>query len=150
MKILSCLLLLALALAAPARPDAQEIEASIAAPPAKAAPGRAAPPGAPRLTFRKRRVGAESDPRLRAILDRIGRGGRYPRLARRAGAEGAATVRFRILPNGEPGGLAIKRTSGNALLDAAALEAVRRAAPLPYLDRTLVLTIRYRLRRAAP
>lgn len=132
-KILSCLLLLALA--APARPDAQEVEIS---------------PEAPLLTFRKRRVGAETDPRLRAILERIGRGGRYPPLARQSGAEGAATVRFRILPNGEPGGLEIKNSSGNALLDRAALEAVRSAAPLPYLDKTLALTIRYRLRRAEP
>lgn len=132
-KILALLALLALA--APARPAAREIEA-------------AALPEAPRLDFRKRRVGAEADPRLRAILARVERRGRYPRAARESGAEGVSTVRFRILPNGEPGGLRIKKTSGNALLDAAALEAVREAAPLPYLDRTIVLTIRYRLRRA--
>lgn len=122
------------ALAAPARPAAREIEAAALE--------------APRLDFRKRRVGAEADPRLRAILARVERRGRYPRAARESGAEGVSTVRFRILPNGEPGGLRIKKTSGNALLDAAALEAVREAAPLPYLDRTIVLTIRYRLRRA--
>ena len=122
------------ALAAPARPAAREIEAAALE--------------APRLDFRKRRVGAEADPRLRAILARVKRRGRYPRAARESGAEGVSTVRFRILPNGEPGGLRIKKTSGNALLDAAALEAVREAAPLPYLDRTIVLTIRYRLRRA--
>ena len=131
-KILALLALLALA--APARPAAREIEAVL--------------PEAPRLDFRKRRVGAEADPRLRAILARVERRGRYPGAARESGAEGASTVRFRILPNGEPGGLRIKKTSGNALLDAAALQAVREAAPLPYLDRTIVLTIRYRLRRA--
>lgn len=127
-------LLVFLALAAPARPAAREIEAAALE--------------APRLDFRKKRVGAEADPRLRAILARVARRGRYPRAARESGAEGVSTVRFRILPNGEPGGLRIKKTSGNALLDAAALEAVREAAPLPYLDRTIVLTIRYRLRRA--
>lgn len=125
--------LLAFLLAAPAGPAAQEAETS----------GRAASPETPHFTFTKRRAGA--DARLRAIVRRIQRHQHYPEVARSAGVEGASTVSFRILPNGKPGGLRIKRTSGNAVLDRASLEAVRKAAPLPYVDKTLVLTMRYHL-----
>ena len=106
-----------------------------------------APAEAPSFTLRKRRVGLDADARLQAILGRIRRHQRYPGLARESGAEGAATVSFRVSPDGRLRGLRIKKTSGNAHLDHASLEAVRKAAPLPWLDKTLVLTIRYTLTR---
>ena len=105
------------------------------------------PPEAPSFTFRKRRVRMDADARLQAILNRIRRHQHYPVVARESGAEGAATVSFRVLPDGRLRGLRIKKTSGNAHLDNASLEAVRKAAPLPWLDKTLVLTIRYTLLR---
>ena len=105
------------------------------------------PPEAPSFTFRKKRVGMDADARVAAILERIRRHQHYPPLARESGAEGAATVSFRVLPDGRLQGLRIKKTSGNAFLDGASLEAVRKAAPLPWLDKTLVLTIRYTLTR---
>ena len=70
-----------------------------------------------------------------------------PRSPANQAPEGAATVSFRVLPDGRLRGLRIKKTSGNAHLDHASLEAVRKAAPLPWLDKTLVLTIRYTLTR---
>ncbi len=115
---------------------AQEIETSVDT-----------PSEAPSFTFRKRRVGVDADARVKAILGRIRRHQHYPPLARESGAEGAATVSFRVLPDGRLQGLRIKKTSGNAHLDHASLEAVRKAAPLPWLDKTLVLTIRYTLTR---
>ena len=120
----------------PAPLPAQEIETSVSE-----------PPEAPSFTFRKRRVGMDADARVAAILNRIRRHQHYPPLARESGAEGAATVSFRVLPDGRLQGLRIKKTSGNAHLDDASLEAVRKAAPLPWLDKTLVLTIRYTLTR---
>lgn len=105
------------------------------------------PTEAPSFTFRKRRVGMNADARVAAILNRIRRHQHYPALARESGAEGAATVSFRVLPDGRLRNLRIKKTSGNAFLDDASLEAVRKAAPLPWLDKTLVLTIRYTLLR---
>ena len=107
------------------------------------------PSEAPSFTFRKRRVGTDADARVAAILGRIRRHQHYPPLARESGAEGAATVSFRVLPDGRLRNLRIKKTSGNAHLDGASLEAVRKAAPLPWLDKTLVLTIRYTLTRTA-
>lgn len=123
-------------LSTPAPLPAQEIETSVNE-----------PPEAPSFTFRKRRVGIDADARVAAILNRIRRHQHYPPLARESGAEGAATVSFRVLPDGRLRGLRIKKTSGNAFLDGASLEAVRKAAPLPWLDKTLVLTIRYTLTR---
>ena len=121
-------------LSTPAPLPAQEVETSVDA-----------PPEAPSFTFRKRRVGMDADARVAAILGRIRRHQHYPPLAHESGAEGAATVSFRVLPDGRLAGLRIKKTSGNAHLDGASLEAVRKAAPLPYLGKTLVLTIRYTL-----
>ena len=125
-----------LVLSIPAPLPAQEIETSVSE-----------PPEAPSFTFRKRRVGMDADARVAAILNRIRRHQHYPPLARESGAEGAATVSFRVLPDGRLRNLRIKKTSGNAFLDGASLEAVRKAAPLPWLDKTLVLTIRYTLTR---
>lgn len=49
----------------------------------------------------------------------------YPEEARRAGAEGTVTVRIEIKENGQPGDIAIARSSGRASFDAAAVEAIR-------------------------
>ena len=136
MRTAKFLIALLLLLSTPAPLPAQEIQTSVD------------PPGeAPSFTFRKRRVGMDADARVAAILGRIRRHQHYPPLARESGAEGAATVSFRVLPDGRLAGLRIKKTSGNAHLDGASLEAVRKAAPLPHLDKTLVLTIRYTLTR---
>ena len=125
-----------LVLSIPAPLPAQEIKTSVDK-----------PAETPSFTFRKRRVGMDADARVAAILGRIRRHQHYPPLARESGAEGAATVSFRVLPDGRLQDLRIKKTSGNAHLDDASLEAVRKAAPLPWLDKTLVLTIRYTLTR---
>lgn len=131
------LIALALFLLANLKPlSAQEIKTSVDK-----------PTEAPSFTFRKRRVRMDADARLADILGRIRRHQHYPVVARESGAEGAATVSFRVLPDGRLRGLRIKKTSGNAHLDDASLEAVRKAAPLPYLEKTLVLTIRYTLLR---
>lgn len=131
-----CAIIISFLLAVPGPLVAQEIKTSVSE-----------PAEAPSFTFRKRRVRMDADARVTAILQRIGRHQRYPGVARESGAEGAATVSFRILPDGNLQDLRIKKTSGNAHLDDASLEAVRKAAPLPYLGKTLVLTIRYTLLR---
>ena len=135
----TALALIALAffiLSTPALLPAQEIKTTVSE-----------PSEAPSFTFRKKRVGVDADARVKAILGRIRRHQHYPPLARESGTEGAATVSFRVLPDGRLRDLRIKKTSGNAFLDHASLEAVRKAAPLPWLDKTLVLTIRYTLTR---
>jgi protein TonB len=66
----------------------------------------------------------------RAALERIRAHRRYPELARRRGLEGTVTLTFTVAADGSVGGLRVKR-GVDPMLDDAALEAVREAAPLP-------------------
>jgi protein TonB len=50
----------------------------------------------------------------------------YPPRARRLGLEGEVLIRTRVLPNGEPDELVLAQSSGYALLDQAAMKAVRK------------------------
>jgi protein TonB len=59
-----------------------------------------------------------------AVADAI----RYPRAARAQGLQGTVAVRFRIAPGGAAEELEVVVSAG-AILDAAAVDAVRRAAP---------------------
>ena len=108
-------------LSAPAPLPAQEIKTSVTA-----------PSETPSFTFRKRRVRDDADARLADILERIRRHQRYPGVARESGAEGAATVSFRVLPDGRLEGLRIKqdvrqRASGRRLTGGGA----KSGAPAP-------------------
>jgi TonB family protein len=49
----------------------------------------------------------------------------YPPRARRRGLEGEVLIRARVHPDGECGELVLQQSSGHALLDQAAMEAVR-------------------------
>lgn len=55
----------------------------------------------------------------------------YPRLARKMGEEGRVVLAFTIEANGRLAGVRVVESSGSELLDEAALEAVREAAPFP-------------------
>jgi len=68
---------------------------------------------------------------LDAVRLQIERAKRYPPAARRTGLEGRTLLRFTITPGGEVDAASVARSSGYSLLDAAALETVRRAAPYP-------------------
>jgi periplasmic protein TonB len=63
-------------------------------------------------------------------MERIRQQRRYPELARRRHIEGTVSVLFRVAADGAVTGLRVKQ-SADELLDEAALEAVRAAAPLP-------------------
>jgi protein TonB len=63
------------------------------------------------------------------VASQLRRALRYPREARREGIKGTVVVSFTISKNGSIGGVRIARSSGSALLDRAAGEAVQRAAP---------------------
>lgn len=66
--------------------------------------------------------------RLMAHLERRKR---YPTAARRRGEEGVAYVRFAIDGEGNVLSAALARSSGSADLDAAVIDLVRRASPVP-------------------
>lgn len=51
----------------------------------------------------------------------------YPAQARRDGIQGTVVLRVRVLASGLPGGVEVAKSSGSALLDAAAVEHAQRS-----------------------
>ena len=82
---------------------------------------------------------------LTQIWKRINRSKYYPAAARRRGIEGSPKVTFEIDPDGRVTNATIATSCGNVQLDKAALETVRRAAPLPYYPQPITLAVRYSL-----
>ena len=66
-----------------------------------------------------------------AVRARIEAAKRYPAWARRQGMEGRVTVAFWLTTAGEVAQVTVREPSGSAVLDDAAVEAVRRGAPYP-------------------
>ncbi len=84
------------------------------------------------------------------ILRRIEAAKHYPEQARRLGHRGTVAVRFRIGPDGAVAVAEVAASSGSSLLDAASLETVRRAGPLPAVPGWLRVRISYGLAEARP
>lgn len=93
--------------------------------------------------------GVERDRLLALIRARIVAQRRYPDLARRRGISGVVRLAFRIRPDGRVTDLVVRRRV-DPLLDAAAEEAVRAAAPLPPMDEALEVDLDFSLRAADP
>jgi protein TonB len=73
----------------------------------------------------------------RTLLSHIARYRRYPDDARRNGIQGIATVLFVMRRDGTVTDVWVRATSGNNSLDAAALDTIRRAEPLPHIPSEL-------------
>lgn len=65
------------------------------------------------------------------IASQLRRALRYPRQAKRQGIRGDVVVAFFVASNGGISNVRISRSSGSPVLDGAAADAVRRAAPFP-------------------
>ena len=87
----------------------------------------------------------DGDSVIAEIMRRIEKAKRYPRMARKMGTEGQATVRFKIKPNGKVEGVELMESSGSEILDQASLETVQRAAPLPYKEGWLKVVIIFKI-----
>ncbi len=108
-----------------------------------------APPSAPRAETPapQRAVQAPPTPKpdlgairiayAKRVRDRIESKKEYPARARRQGAEGVASVQFTIGHEGSVSAISVARPSGSGLLDNAAMDAVRNAAPFPPLPAEL-------------
>ncbi len=83
------------------------------------------------------------DDYVKQLAKRIQRNLVYPADARRAGLRGTATVSFTILTNGQvrPNSLKIVKTSGEAKLDAGALETIRASAPFAAPPQEMAISI---------
>ncbi len=87
----------------------------------------------------------DGDSVIAEIMRRIEKAKRYPRMARKMGTEGRATVRFRIKTDGKVEGVELMESSGSEILDHASLETVQRAAPFPYKDGWLKVVIVFKI-----
>lgn len=108
----------------------------IAAPPARIAPPPVAPPAprrdpAPAPAPSPPPAGPVDPSWEGKVLKHIDRHKRYPRMIGSRRPVGTAIVLFRMNRQGAILSARIERTSGNAQLDKAAIETVRRSAPLP-------------------
>lgn len=80
------------------------------------------------------------------VRQRIANARVYPQIARRRGMEGQPVIAFTLNKNGQLMELRLDRTSGYQLLDRAALEAVKHAAPYPEIPAPLKLnTFQFKL-----
>jgi TonB family protein len=70
----------------------------------------------------------------------------YPRMARERGIEGVVRVRFRLSPSGSIERVEVIKSSGHTILDAASVNTVYRAAPMPYVQGWLELPLEYVLK----
>jgi protein TonB len=131
----AALVALALALSAPA-------------PRARAEPPPAGPAPDPRAVDLVPE-GPSAQERLAEIARRVQAAARYPELARLREAEGEALVAFEIDARGRPLDLRTERSSGHGALDRAALEAVERAAPLPWVFGRIEVPVAFALRDPA-
>jgi TonB family protein len=91
-------------------------------------------------------AGPGLDERLAEIRRRIEGALTYPPLARWRDAYGEALVRFEIDAEGRARDVAVVRSSGQPLLDAAAARAVEDAGVLPRVPGPLEIPIRFELR----
>jgi TonB family protein len=91
------------------------------------------------------KTSGDGDSVIAEIMRRIEKAKRYPRVARKMGTEGQATVRFRIKTDGKVEGVELMESSGSEILDQASLETVQRAAPLPYKDGWLKVVIVFKI-----
>lgn len=92
-------------------------------------------------------AGAGGSELLSKIWRKINASKYYPPSARRRGVTGAPRVEFAIDENGSVKWAKLVATSGQSVLDDAALETVRRAAPLPYYPKPITVAVRYSLAR---
>ena len=82
---------------------------------------------------------------LLEIRKRIEASKRYPPLARERGIEGIVSLLFELNEDGGIKRVEIVRSSGQRILDEAAVEAVKAAQPFPYYPHPIRLAIRYLL-----
>lgn len=118
--------------AAPPKPAAPAVEPAVE--PARAQPVESAPAAEAPVAVQS--PAPAPDPALEdgyrvRIRQAVDEHKHYPRMARRLGLDGRVVVAFTVEADGRLAGVRVVESSGSELLDEAALEAVRKAAPFP-------------------
>lgn len=81
-----------------------------------------------------------------SILSAIEKAKTYPFIARKKKLEGTVVAEFMININGFPERIIIKKSSGYEILDDAAMNIIKKAAPLPKTDRNIEVPITFSLK----
>jgi protein TonB len=115
-----------------------------AAEPPPTPPVDAAPPPAVDAYAR----GPSLEARLAEIRTRVQQALAYPPIARARGLRGETLVSFEIGADLRAAGVRTQRSSGFAVLDAAAEQAAREAAPLPFVYGRIEVPVRFELEGA--
>lgn len=89
--------------------------------------------------------GRGGDPTLATIWKKVNAAKFYPSIAKHQHLEGTPRISFEIGTAGQVVNATVVTSSGSALLDDAALETVRRAAPLPHYASPITIALRYSL-----
>lgn len=90
---------------------------------------------------------SESAPNVLAqIRKKIMQNKTYPLMAKHQGWTGIVKVAFQVTKSGELKFVRIEDSSGYAVLDEAAVQTVKKAAPLPYYPGVIALALEYQLR----
>jgi protein TonB len=89
--------------------------------------------------------GAEYGAYLGGLRRRVQQALGYPLAARRRGLSGTVHVDLVIRPDGAISGVAVADSSSHAVLDDAAVEAIKRLAPEPFPPDVQARTLRVRL-----
>jgi periplasmic protein TonB len=89
--------------------------------------------------------GAEYGAYLGRLRQRVQQALGYPLAARRRGLSGTVHVDLIIRPDGAISGVAVADSSSHAVLDDAAVEAIKRLAPEPFPPDVQARTLRVRL-----
>lgn len=90
--------------------------------------------------------GAHSQSLINQIREAIERAKTYPDLARKRRQEGTVVMEFSINPKGLPENIRIAKSSGFSLLDSAARNTIRKAAPFPIVKGNIEVPITFILK----
>lgn len=82
---------------------------------------------------------------LANIWKRINSHKYYPQLARERGVQGTPRIQFAIAEDGSVVDAKLAASCGEAILDDAAIETIRRAAPLPFYPGRITVGVKYSL-----
>jgi periplasmic protein TonB len=80
------------------------------------------------------------------LVEAIERVKKYPRLAREHGMEGVVRLRFMLNRSGGVDAVELVKSSGYEILDSASINAIYRAAPMPYVNGWVEMPMRYVLK----
>jgi TonB family protein len=89
------------------------------------------------------KASSEKNDYLKVIISKIHSEKYYPRIAKKRGIQGDALLRFELKTDGGLEKVNILKSSGSNILDKAAVNTVKKAAPFPYINGSIDVVLSY-------